>query len=194
MNLVRVGDAAWRWELAPGADRAALLDALRTAPGVVDAVVTERHACVVVAPGARFDPARVPMPVTGSRAPREHVVRVRYDGPDIAELAARAGVAPEELVRRHAARTYTVALVGFQPGFAYLREVDPSIAAPRRASPRVRVPAGAVGIAGPYTGVYPFASPGGWNLVGTAVGFTAFDREAGSMLALSDRVRFEPAA
>jgi UPF0271 protein len=190
--MKRLGDAAWRWEIAEDVDRPSLLDALRRAPGVIDAVVTERHACVVVAPGASFDAAAV---VGGALRPyvaREHVIRVRYDGPDLAEVAARAGVAEAEVVRRHAARAYVVAMVGFQPGFAYLRDVDPAIAAPRRGSPRVRVPAGAVGIAGPYTGVYPFASPGGWNVVGSAVDFRAFDPSSGSALALGDRVRFEP--
>ena len=100
---------------------------------------------------------------------------------------------PEEVVRRHLARTYEVQVVGFQPGFAYLGPLDPQIAKPRLASPRIRVPACSVGIAGGRTGIYPFASPGGWNLIGTAVGFTPFDPERGALLQLGDRVRFERA-
>jgi UPF0271 protein len=187
-----LGDFAWRWEIGPDVDRAALSDALRRTPGVIDAVVTERHACVVVAPGTTFDPAAVGAGAAAARAPVEHLIRVRYDGADLPDIAARAGISTEEVVRLHAARTYTVALVGFLPGFAYLREVDPRIAVARRASPRARVPAGAVALAGFYTGVYPFASPGGWNLLGTAVGFVPFDPATGCALVLGDRVRFEP--
>ena len=193
MKLQRLGDAAWRWEIDPAADRRALFLALRRAEGVIDAVVTEHHACVVVAPGTPFDPRTIALAEVDLSPPTEHVVRVRYDGADLEEVAARAGITTAEVARLHARRTYTVALVGFLPGFAYLREVDPVIAAPRRGSPRARVPAGAVGIAGRYTGVYPFASPGGWNLLGTARDFVAFDANLGSALALGDRVRFEPA-
>jgi UPF0271 protein len=81
--------------------------------------------------------------------------------------------------------------VGFLPGFAYLRAPDPPFQLARRGSPRARVPAGSVGVAGPYTGIYPFASPGGWNLLGTAVDFVPFTVERGAALALGDVVRFE---
>jgi UPF0271 protein len=194
VKIEPLGDRAWRWEIAPEVDRAALSRALRDAPGVLDAVVTERFACVVARPRARVDPealARLAVAPLAETNAREHVIRVRYDGADLAELAARARISVDELARRHTATLYTVALVGFLPGFAYLRGLDASIAAPRRMSPRPRVPAGAVGIAGEYTGVYPFASPGGWNLIGTALDFTAFDATRGSTLALGDRVRFE---
>ena len=96
------------------------------------------------------------------------------------------------MVALHAASTYVVATIGFLPGFAYLRGLDAHLVLPRRSSPRARVPALAVGIAGPYAGVYPFASPGGWHLLGTAVGFTPFDARRGATLALGDRVRFVP--
>lgn len=192
MNLKRLGDTALRWEIDDAVDRRALGEALRAVPGVVDAIVTERHACVVLGPDETFDPScleRLTMHATST--PREHVIAIRYDGPDLAEIATRAGTTPEEVVRLHATPTYTVSMVGFLPGFAYLREVDPRIAVPRRSAPRTRVPAGAVGIAAGYTGIYPFASPGGWNLVGTAVDFSAFDSARGATLALGDHVRFE---
>jgi UPF0271 protein len=193
VRLERLGDAAWRWEIGAEVDRAALSRALRHAPGVIDAIVTERHACVVVAPGTRFDPRDLPRRGGHeARPPREHVIGARYDGPDLAEIAARAGIAEEEAIGRHAGRSYTVALVGFMPGFAYLREVDPTIAAPRRGSPRKRVPQGAIGVAGSYTGIYPYGCPGGWNIIGTAMGFVAFDATSGNALELGDRVRFEP--
>ena len=96
-------------------------------------------------------------------------VPVCYEGdlaPDLADVAAHAGLDPDEVVRRHAAGTYLVCLLGFLPGFAYLSGLDPSIACPRLETPRTLVPAGAVGIAGTQTGMYPLASPGGWRLIG----------------------------
>jgi UPF0271 protein len=86
-----------------------------------------------------------------------------------------------------------VRVVGFLPGFAYLGGLDERLVVPRRASPRARVPAGAVALAGPYTGVYPLASSGGWNLVGTALDFVAFSPAEGATLRLGDTVRFEAA-
>jgi 5-oxoprolinase (ATP-hydrolysing) subunit A len=190
------GDSALRARLPEGADGRAVLEALRTLPRVVDVVVSERHAVVT------FDAAAPPEGVeeaieralsmgTSASAPRMHVVRVRYDGPDLEELARGAGLSREEVIALHADRTYVVALIGFLPGFAYLRGLDPRLGAPRRASPRPRIDALSVGVAGPYTGVYPFASPGGWNLVGVAEGFSPFDVRAGAALALGDRVIFE---
>jgi len=122
-------------------------------------------------------------------------IQTRYggdDGPDLADVAAFAGITPAEVIERHAARVYRVFMLGFLPGFAYLGQVDPSIAAPRRASPRQSVPAGSVGIAGRQTGVYPQVSPGGWQLIGrTAV--RMFDVAAGrALLHPGDRVRFVP--
>ena len=116
-------------------------------------------------------------------------------GPDLDAVAAAAGLAPAEVVSRHAAREYRVFMVGFLPGFAYLGEVDPSIAAPRHASPRLRVPAGSVGIAGQQTGVYPQASPGGWQILGRTT-TRPFDsgRIPASLLRPGDRVRFVPAS
>ena len=192
------GDGAWRWPRPPQSDAAQLLAALRGHPGVRDVVVTEGHVCV------SFDPAQPPRGLVerlaeaaragaAERAIRELWIRVRYDGPDLEEVAARVGLPPEEVVARHAAASYRVALVGFLPGFAYLRGLDPRLELPRRASPRPRVTAGAVAIAGPYSGVYPLDSPGGWHWIGTAVGFRAFSPAEGAALRLGDRVRFERA-
>jgi UPF0271 protein len=193
------GDTAWRVRLPETTAGRTVLEALRALPGVVDAVVSERHALVV------FDPSEPPSGVAdavehalagSSRAAplREHTIRARYDGPDLAELAARAGVAPREAAELHASGTYVVAAIGFLPGFAYLRGLPPRLVVPRRPSPRVRVPALSLGVAGPYTGVYPFSSSGGWNLIATAVDFAPFDAQAGARLALGDRVRFEAVA
>src|SRR5690606_15491629 len=125
--------------------------------------------------------------------PRRHVVRVVYDGPDLAELAEAASLAPDDVVRLHTGRDVEVEVVGFLPGFAYLAGIDERLRRPRRAAPRPRVPAGSVAVAGPYAGIYPTASPGGWHLVGRAVGVTLFDpdRDPPALLAVGDQVRFE---
>ena len=113
------------------------------------------------------------------------------DGPDLDEVAAFAKLPPAAVVERHCGTEYRVFMLGFLPGFAYLGTVDTAIAAPRKATPRTRIPAGSVGIAGRQTGIYPRQSPGGWQLIGrTAV--TVFDplREPASLFAPGDRVRF----
>ncbi len=123
-----------------------------------------------------------------------HRIRVTYDGPDLAEVAERTGLAPEEVVRRHAAATYTVFFLGFVPGFAYLGPLDPALVLPRRPEPRRRVPAGSVAIAGAQTAIYPLPTPGGWHLIGRTDA-ALFDpaRDPPALLAPGDRVRFEPA-
>lgn len=101
--------------------------------------------------------------------PGEHVIPVRYDGEDLAELAAWANLTPDEVVRRHANRSYHVYALGFAPGFPFMGVVDERLRKPRRGTPRARVPAHAVAITHEQTAIYPIASPGGWNLVGTAL-------------------------
>lgn len=123
-------------------------------------------------------------------------IPVRYggdDGPDLPAVAQWAQCSVDEVIARHSARVYRVYMLGFVPGFAYLGTVDPVIAAPRRRVPRDRVPAGAVGIAGEQTGVYPIATPGGWQLIGRT-DLVMFDaaRETPSLLQPGDRVRFRP--
>ncbi|MCP2266471.1 carboxyltransferase domain-containing protein [Promicromonospora thailandica] len=118
-------------------------------------------------------------------------IPVRYDGEDLAEAAALLGWSPEELVRRHTAAAWTVGFVGFAPGFAYLTGDDPELVVPRRSSPRTRVPAGSVALAGPYSGVYPRESPGGWQLVGrTDAPVWDVTRERPALMLPGDRVRF----
>jgi len=198
VTLEPFGDSAWRVPLATCPDPRALLDALRSIPHVVDAVVAEEHALVAfdaTSPPSRDDVeaavGRALAPATVAPG-REHTVPVRYDGPDLEEVARTTRMTGHEVVALHASSTYVVATIGFLPGFAYLRGLDARLVLPRRSSPRARVPALAVGIAGPYAGIYPFASPGGWHLLGTAVGFTPFDARAGATLALGDHVRFVP--
>jgi KipI family sensor histidine kinase inhibitor len=112
-------------------------------------------------------------------------------GPDLDFVAAHCGLPPEEVVRRHTARDYPVYLIGFAPGFPYLGGLDESIAAPRLPSPRLKVPAGSVGIAGAQTGIYSVDSPGGWRLIGWTP-LKLFDpaRQPASLLAPGDLVRF----
>ena len=98
-----------------------------------------------------------------------HEIDVVYggiDGPDLARVAHLNGLSEHEVVVRHTARTYRVFMLGFMPGFPYLGFVDSSIAAPRKVSPNISVPAGSVGIAGNQTGIYPTDSPGGWQIIG----------------------------
>ena len=138
---------------------------------------------------AQLDGADAP---TGSA--RLHEIPVRYggaEGPDLAEVAAHARLDPGEVVARHAAVEYRVAMLGFAPGFPYLLGLDESLATPRLATPRVRVAAGSVGIGGTQTGIYPHAGPGGWRILGRTEA-VLFDpvREPPTLLAPGDRVRF----
>jgi inhibitor of KinA len=114
-------------------------------------------------------------------------------GPDLAEVCALRGITPEQVIERHSSATYLVYFLGFVPGFAYLGGLPDELVTPRLAAPRRRVPAGSVGIAGNQTGVYPFATPGGWRLLGrTPVAMFRADRGELSLLSIGDRVRFVP--
>ena len=94
-------------------------------------------------------------------------VPVDYNGEDLAEVAELTGLGVAEVIRRHTSREYKVAFCGFAPGFGYLVGGDPALHVPRRKTPRTRIPAGSVGLAGNFSGVYPQVSPGGWQLIGT---------------------------
>lgn len=124
---------------------------------------------------------------------REHVLRAKYDGVDLRDVASATGLSVEEVVTRHSARLYRVDILGFVPGFAYLSELDESLALPRRAQPRPRVAAGSIAIAGLQTAVYPLDTPGGWHLIGRT-DTVMFDsaRSEPALLRPGDTVRFEP--
>ena len=140
---------------------------------------------------------RTPDTATASRAPdasRTIEIPVTYGGtagPDLQDLAQATGLTPDEVCRRHSAVIYTVYFVGFLPGFPYLGPLDPALHVPRRTTPRQRVPPGSVAVAGEYTGVYPWPSPGGWHVIGH-VDVTLFDAAARppALLSPGDRVRF----
>jgi KipI family sensor histidine kinase inhibitor len=135
---------------------------------------------------------RIPLePVSGPAGTRQVDLPVVFDGPDLPEVAALTGRSVRELVDALTATEFTVAFGGFAPGFAYLTGLPPELHVPRRATPRTRVPAGSVGLAGPFAGAYPRASPGGWQLVGRtdAVLFDV-DREAPALLVPGTSVRF----
>jgi KipI family sensor histidine kinase inhibitor len=114
-------------------------------------------------------------------------------GPDFSEVAALHGMKAERVIELHSSVEYLVYFLGFVPGFAYLGELPEALVTPRLAAPRRRVPAGSVGIAGNQTGVYPFATPGGWRLLGrTPVKMFQADRDELSLLSIGDRVQFVP--
>lgn len=128
--------------------------------------------------------------------PRQLEIPVCYGGefgPDLDDVAALHGIPSEQIIKLHSSATYLVYFLGFVPGFAYLGELPEELVTPRLPSPRKRVPAGSVGIAGNQTGVYPFETPGGWRLLGrTPVAMFRTDREGLSLLSIGDRVRFVP--
>ena len=122
----------------------------------------------------------------------EVVLTVTYDGPDLAEVAALTDLSEDEVVAAHTETAWTVGFCGFAPGFAYLTGGDPRLHVPRRATPRANVPAGSVGLAGDFSGVYPRSSPGGWQLIGrTEADLFDVDRSPPALLQPGMRVRFE---
>jgi len=129
-----------------------------------------------------------------SRAAATVEVPVCYDGEfafDLEEVARRAALSPDEIIRRHAEANYLVSCVGSTPGFPYLSGLPPELATPRRASPRKEIPAGAVAIGGTQTGIYPRKSPGGWNIIGrTPLRLFDVDRNPPALFQAGDRVRF----
>ena len=131
------------------------------------------------------------LPPAGEAAGEPVEIPVSYDGEDLPEVASLTGLDAEEVVRRHTAPEYTVAFLGFSPGFPYLVGLDPALEVPRRDTPRTSIPAGSVGLAGGQTGIYPTASPGGWQLIGrTEVALFDPERDPPALLAPGSRVRF----
>lgn len=177
-RLLPYGDRALLAEFDDIADVVAWSDALAAArlDDVEDVVPAARTVLVVGGPGVdiaalgRTLVAIEPQPadaVDEASAPPTVEIPVRYDGPDLADVVRLTGLSESEVVRAHTATPWRVSFGGFAPGFAYLSGGDASLRVPRRDEPRTRVPAGSVGLAGEFSAVYPRASPGGWQLIGT---------------------------
>ena len=171
-------------------------------PGVVELVPAYRTVLIVADPGQAEALDELADRLPGLELPPAEAVAgetveipVRYDGEDLPEVAGLTGLEPEEVVRRHTAPEYTVAFLGFSPGFPYLVGLDPALEVPRRDTPRTSIPAGSVGLAGNQTGIYPTATPGGWQLIGRTE-VTLFDpaRDPPALLAPGTRLRFTVAA
>jgi KipI family sensor histidine kinase inhibitor len=169
----------------------------RRAGGKLDATDIVPAAATVLVDGVA-DPATTAGAIAGWPPPPTVVadtgplveVPIRYDGPDLPNVAAHWGVSIEAAVDRLRSARLRVAFCGFAPGFAYLTGLSPEWTVPRLATPRARVPAGSVGLAGPYAGIYPRASPGGWQLIGST-DLQLFDihREPPALLPPGTRVR-----
>jgi 5-oxoprolinase (ATP-hydrolysing) subunit B len=198
LQLRPAGDRAVLAELPGNASVRKLVAAVRREVAGLEEVVAGHASVLLIWEPGRTPPADLYERVAGVLAarhrdpePRAITLDVRYDGPDLAAVAAACGLSAEEVVRRHEAAQYEVGFVGFSPGFAYLLGGDPLLRPARRASPRTRVPAGTLAIAGEYSAVYPTSSPGGWHLIGT-VDDVLFDlaRDEPTLLTTGTRVRF----
>ena len=189
-RVLSAGDRASLIELPDNKAATQLARGLLASGAYVDVVVGH---CTVLVRWDGDEPELDLEAAVSAPAPdaKEVELRVRYDGPDLSDVAALAGLSSEEVIARHTRAAYVVGFLGFQPGFAYLLGLDELLHVPRLDEPRTHVPAGSVAVAGPYSGVYPRLSPGGWRLLGSTetVMFDA-GRETPALLAPGDRVRF----
>jgi len=165
--------------------------------GVVDLVPAARTLLLQLDP-ERADPGEVERAVRGTRPaegtqPDEGLLEVPvvYDGADLADVARLTGLTERQVVEEHTAREWTVAFGGFAPGFGYLAGGSERLEVPRRQESRTHVPAGSVALAGEFSGIYPSASPGGWQLIGrTELETFRLDRDPPALLRPGVRVRF----
>ena len=198
LGVREVGEWALRFDVRP-VERHAVAARLRAAAGagVEEVVPGESSVLVRFAPGSRVEADRLlelANADVGSAQVGDEVavvVPVRYDGPDLDDVAARTGLTPDEVVSRHLAGSYVVAFMGFAPGFPYLDGLSAELRVPRLSTPRVRVDAGSVAIAGDRCCVYPGATPGGWRVIAHTE-LTVFDVAAvpPTPFAPGRRVRF----
>lgn len=210
MRILSCADAALLVELDDLAEVRVLHAVLarHPPPGVTETVPAARTVLLRLAPGT--DPVAVRRAVLAARrsaagaaagaavpdaSPEEPVrIPVRYDGQDLAAVAELTHLTEPEVIAAHTGTVWTVAFCGFAPGFGYLTGGDTRLRVPRRAEPRLRVPAGSVALAGEYTAVYPGASPGGWRLIGTTdVPVWRVDRDPPALLRPGVRVHFTDA-
>jgi 5-oxoprolinase (ATP-hydrolysing) subunit B len=198
LDIRPYGERAALLTLATSEEALAWYENLRAVPvpGTEDVVLGARTVLIVFADeqaaraGAGSVDNRRPEPVTIDTGVLVEM-SVVYDGADLAAVADHSGMTVAEVVRIHQSVEYRVAFVGFTPGFGYLTGLPTALHVPRRASPRTRVPAGSVAIAGEYAAVYPRESPGGWNLVGRAeIPMWDLARDPPAVLQPGMRVRF----
>jgi KipI family sensor histidine kinase inhibitor len=206
VKVLPFGDAALLVEVDDLAQVLALAAAVRAdrPPSVVDVVPAARTVLLVSEPGsslgalARWVTTLSSTTLSDTSAPPESdpvEIAVVYDGPDLAEVARLTGLDEDGVVAAHTGTPWRIAFGGFAPGFAYLTGGDPRLAVPRRDEPRTTVPAGSVGLAGEYSGVYPRASPGGWQLIGrTDAPLWDPERDPPALLVPGGTVRFRAAS
>ena len=203
MRCHPIGDRAIRVQPAP----AGAVDRLRKIAGVEDVVAAFDAITVFYDPARtnRIDQLARDIAAAASQADPAparrvlHTVPVCYDfdfGLDLLELADRLRLPAQQIIELHAATEYTVAAVGFMPGFGYLTGLPATLQVERRTTPRTSVPGGSVGIASGYTGIYPRSSPGGWHIIGRTplLMFDSSQPAAPSRLCVGDGVRFQPIA
>lgn len=211
VRLLEMGDAALLIETGDIDDVLVLAPALddlvrsgdKALVQVTDIVPAARTVLLVTTPSADLGRIAARVRRLGAdldRSGRSHGERVveipvRYDGPDLDEVATLTGLTAPEVVAAHTGTPWRVGFGGFAPGFAYLVGGDPRLAVPRRSSPRTSVPVGAVGLAGEFSGIYPRSSPGGWQLIGTTdVLLWDADRDPPALLQPGSTVRFVDAS
>ena len=173
------------------------LDALARIPGVVNLHPAYESILIVFDPLVTTHEAVQQAATEASAAtPKAHqnyIIPMHYGGPDLESVARFHGLSQEKIIELHASGEYTVAFLGFVPGFAYLAGLPAALHTPRLPSPRKEVPAGSLGIAGDQTGIYPLATPGGWQLIGhTSLALFNAANTPMSLLQPGDRVRFIP--
>lgn len=203
MRLLRCGPDAVLIEVGSLDEVAAVRAALSAAklPGLVELVPAARTVLASFRPGSPW-PQRIEAVLRdadrkqpATREPRRVRLPAVYDGPDLELVAGTAGVPVDEVARLHSGAEYTVAFCGFAPGFGYLTGLPEALRQPRLDSPRPKVPAGAIGVAGEFTAAYPRSTPGGWRLIArladTAEALFDPRREPAALLAPGDVVRFE---
>lgn len=186
-----IGETAVVLELEPPVTLASqkriwrLAQRLVDMPNVVEAIPGMNNITVILRNPESLEPE--------SRFIEIPVVYGGAAGPDLAVVAAHCGLSEKQVVELHSSVEYVVWFLGFQPGFPYLGSLPEQLHTPRRAEPRLHVPAGSVGIGGPQTGVYPLATPGGWQLIGhTSLSLFDPERDEPILLRPGDSVRFVP--
>ncbi|MGL6236290.1 MAG: 5-oxoprolinase subunit B family protein [Segniliparus sp.] len=172
MRVTRAGAGALLIDCEDQEQVFQLYGRLREDPRLAEVVPGDRTLMVISDHAEALSDAALVQPVRAgaeppARAAEPVVVEVRYNGPDLAEAAELAGKSVQDLVAAHTGSPWTAQFLGFCPGFAYLVNPDAGLAVPRRTSPRARIPMGAVAVGAQYSAVYPMATPGGWQLIGT---------------------------